>query len=106
MNIANLVFVLSPNLSDANHVILNGPNIALENAMACRVFRQLKFDTQRQYIDSVIDDLELPSHTSRRNSNPGLGFNAPAEEHRHSIVLTDRRASDGIAQSERIKIRT
>jgi hypothetical protein len=32
------------------------PNMALENAMACRVFRMLKFDTKRSYIDTIMSE--------------------------------------------------
>jgi hypothetical protein len=55
MNIINMVFVLTPSFDLIYHFMLLTANDALENAMACRIFRQLKFDARRKdYIDTVL----------------------------------------------------
>jgi hypothetical protein len=38
------------------------PNVAWENAMACRVFRVLKFDSTQSYIDRFV--IEVCAHGS------------------------------------------
>jgi hypothetical protein len=85
MNIANLVFVFTPSLSPAYHIMFIGPTITLENATACRVFRQLKFDTRRQYIDSIVGDLHFS--TTRPSDSPhagGLQFRVRTTKHLES----------------------
>lgn len=46
LNIVTVVMVLVPTVPAVFHAMFTVPNVALENAMACRVFRKLKFGTQ------------------------------------------------------------
>lgn len=42
MNLATTISMLAPSFAPILHAIFTVPNIALSNAMACRVYRQLK----------------------------------------------------------------
>jgi hypothetical protein len=77
--------MLSPKLHPIYHFMLVPANVGLENAMACRIFRQLKFDTERQYIDTIIQDASGSALPYRNPSASNYGTN-----HR-SVVSTDAR---------------
>jgi hypothetical protein len=53
------------------------PNVALENAMACRIFRILKFDSTQSYIDAFAIEASAPgslTHRSNRvTADPEMG---------------------------------
>jgi hypothetical protein len=64
MNIITVVLLYMPTLSGLAHVMLVGPNFALENSMASRVHRMLKFDTRRsgtEPLDGTIVFAQRPS---------------------------------------------
>jgi hypothetical protein len=89
MNILNMVFILTPSLDPMFHFMLLTANEALENSMACRIFRQLKFDARRStynYTDTVhvpsaiaFRDVNLSTTGSRRD--PLGGHNSGAAMH-------------------------
>ncbi len=54
MNIGTMICILVPSLSPAYHVILAVPNVALMNAMACRVFRQVRLGLLINYPSSTV----------------------------------------------------
>lgn len=49
MNIATCAMLLLSDLSPVLRAMLSVPNLALENAMACRVFRKLKLGLMREH---------------------------------------------------------
>lgn len=60
LNVATMVMILDPSAPPVYHAFLSLPNIALENSMACRVFRAIHLGTIR-----------FPSSTSRSLSTSG-----------------------------------
>jgi hypothetical protein len=69
LNIVNITFMLHPKLHPLYHSMLVTANVGLENAMATRIFRQLKFDAGRQYIDTIVQSSFGPHSHSYPNSN-------------------------------------
>jgi hypothetical protein len=70
IDIANMAFVIAPTSVPLNHFMLVTATDALENAMACRIFRQLKFDTRREYVDTIVQNssaLPYHNHSGSRN---------------------------------------
>jgi type III secretory pathway component EscU len=65
------------------HAMFTIPNVALENAMACRVFRIVKFDTTRSYIDAF----GAPDASSHRSmSHRGNHASGDPEAGGHALV--------------------
>lgn len=48
MNIVAMVLILTPSVPPVLQAMFSIPNVALQNAMACRVFRQLKLGLIRE----------------------------------------------------------
>jgi hypothetical protein len=69
------------------------PNVALENAMACRVFRILKFDANRTtYIDTMaMEDSgpsSFPHRGNRVSKDPEAGSHALVQLRPTQITVT------------------
>jgi hypothetical protein len=65
MDIINMAFVISPKTHPLQHFMLVTATVALENAMACRIFRQLKLDNRHEYIDTMmVQDSAIPYHST------------------------------------------
>jgi hypothetical protein len=77
--------MLSPKLHPIYHFMLVPAHVGLENAMVCRIFRQLKFDTERQYIGTIIQDANGSALPYRNPSASNYGAS-----HR-SVMSTDAR---------------
>jgi hypothetical protein len=76
LSVVNVVLMLHPKLHPLYHFMLVTANVGLENAMACRIFRQLKFDTGRMYVDTIVQDgsaLPYPSTSGRSTSHQRYG---------------------------------
>lgn len=76
MNILTTVSILAPSFPPVLHAMFTVPNIALTNAMACRVFRQLRLGilmekplTQASQQSGPIQ--LLPTRASRRYTRSG-----------------------------------
>lgn len=68
-NILSVVMVLSPSISPVFRAMFSIPNVAVTNAMACLVFRKIKFG------------LISPTYVSQ--STPGHGFLLPLQRLKH-----------------------
>ncbi|TFK50407.1 hypothetical protein OE88DRAFT_1660773 [Heliocybe sulcata] len=53
LNILTIIMILTPSVPAVFHAMFTVPNVALENAMACRVFRELKLGLLRGPEDSL-----------------------------------------------------
>jgi len=64
---------LSPNIPPAYHAMLSIPNLALENSMACRVFRAVKLGFIKDHESSRLG-VSLRSSSARGDSGHELAF--------------------------------
>jgi hypothetical protein len=83
------------------HAMFAIPNVALENAMACRVFRILKFDAVRSsYIDTIVTETSAPrSHQHRsanRTNDPEAGSHALVDFRPTQITITKEVQNDSL----------
>jgi hypothetical protein len=99
MNIANLVFLFSTSLPGAYQVMLMSPTIALESAMACRVFRQLRCDSEQWYDDSPIGGVDLPN-IELQHSSRGLQFRRTEVSHSTVVEFNSPSMSSGVQDKE------
>jgi hypothetical protein len=78
------------------------PNVALENAMACRVFRILKFDSARaNYIDTIMTtEASMPASSGHRSNRVGVdteaGGHALVDLRSTRVTVTKEVEHDGL----------
>jgi hypothetical protein len=106
LNIVTMALLLTPaKLSPVVHAMFSVPNLALENAMACRVFRKLKLGLMHEGIvhssTSGHSGGKLPQQTFRhirvgRRANQGLGGDRESME--LEAVIPSFHASGGRSQ--------
>lgn len=70
LNLIAMALLLSPSLSHVYQGMLTVPNIALQNAMACRVFRLLKYGVTRCDPQSLSSETNHHQLTTFQNPFP------------------------------------
>ena len=74
MNIVSMVVILTPSVPPIIRAMFTVPNVALQNTMACRVYRLLKLGIIRDDTESLTlrsersDNFKLPYIVNRRNT--------------------------------------
>ena len=77
LSIVFAAMLVSPDIPPIFHSILSVPNLALENAMACRVFRAVKLGFVKDYESSHVG-ISLGSSTARDDTGHELAFKRAA----------------------------
>ena len=102
MNIVAMVVILTPSVPPVLRAMFSIPNVALQNAMACRVFRQLKLGLIRETPTMGMGssthhtgNLSAPIRlipTSRSNLNSPIdskNFNKSSRSDVESVIMPD-----------------
>lgn len=96
VNVFTMVLKVIPSVPPIYRAMFSSPNLALENSMACRVYRNIKFGISR---DPPIPSLN-PPHNSNSNSNTGRSRSrsntvSASLEHKYTRRLGGQRTRNG-----------
>jgi hypothetical protein len=85
LNITTLTLLLTLSLPPVVRAMMSIPNIAIENAMACRVFRQLKLGLMHEHPALTSTRTTRTTVTSQQPTLNRIRFNDSIWEHSRSL---------------------
>jgi hypothetical protein len=98
LNIVTCVILLAPNIAPVYQAMLLVPNIALENAMACRVYRAVKLGFIKNPQNTSLFGSTVRSYRTPDDSGHELAFKRPTLDESRNVRVTLEIA--GTADSE------